>query len=61
MRRQRDERRREIAAAALELLAEGGPRQLTTRNLGARVDMDGSSLFRHFGNKGEILHAAIDL
>ena len=23
--------------------------------------MDGSSLFQHFGNKGEILHAAIDL
>jgi len=46
--------------AALELLAEGGPRQLTARNLGARVGMDGSSLFRHFENKGAILHAAID-
>lgn len=60
MRKQHKERREEIAAAALELLAEEGPRQLTARNLGARVGMDGSSLFRHFENKAEILHAAID-
>jgi AcrR family transcriptional regulator len=60
MRKQHDERRAEIAAAALELLAEEGPRQLTARRLGARVGMDGSSLFRHFENKAAILHAALD-
>ncbi|MDH5493954.1 MAG: TetR/AcrR family transcriptional regulator [Myxococcales bacterium] len=60
MRRQGAERREQIAAAALELLAEQGPRELTARNLGARVGMDGSSLFRHFENKAGILHAAID-
>lgn len=61
MRKQHKERRSEIAAAALAILAEEGPRQLTARNLGARVGMDGSSLFRHFKNKGAILHAAIDV
>lgn len=60
MRKHHDIRREEIAAAALELLAKEGPRQLTARNLGARVGMDGSSLFRHFENKAGILHAAID-
>lgn len=61
MRKQHSQRREEIARAALSILAEGGPRQLTARNLGARVCMDGSSLFRHFENKAAILHAAIDL
>lgn len=61
MRKQHEERREEIAAAALAILAEEGPRQLTARNLGARVGVDGSSLFRHFANKAEILHVAIDL
>ena len=61
MRKQSEERRAEIAAAALAILAEEGPRQLTARNLGARVGMDGSSLFRHFENKAAILHAAIDV
>lgn len=60
MRKQREIRQEEIAAAALELLAEEGPRQLTVRNLGARVGLDGSSLFRHFDTKAAILHAAID-
>lgn len=61
MRKQHEERKEEIAAAALAILAEEGPRQLTARNLGARVGMDGSSLFRHFENKAAILHAAIDV
>ena len=61
MRKQYAERREEIAAAALVILAEEGPRRLTARNLGARVGMDGSSLFRHFANKSAILHAAIDV
>lgn len=61
MRKARQERRAEIASAALVLLAEQGPRQLTARNLGAMVGMDGSSLFRHFPNKAAILHAAIDV
>lgn len=61
MRKQHEERKGEIAAAALAILAEEGPRQLTARNLGARVGMDGSSLFRHFENKAAILHAAIDV
>lgn len=61
MRKQHEERREEIAAAALAILAEEGPRQLTARNLGERVGMDGSSLFRHFENKTAILHAALDL
>jgi AcrR family transcriptional regulator len=61
MRKQHDQRKDEIAAAALAILAEEGPRQLTARNLGVRVGMDGSSLFRHFESKGHILHAALDL
>lgn len=61
MRKQHEVRREEIATAALVILAEEGPRQLTARNLGARVGLDGSSLFRHFENKAAILHAALDL
>jgi len=60
MRKHHELRRDEIATAALQLLAEEGPRQLTARNLGARVGMDGSSLFRHFKDKAEIFHAALD-
>lgn len=60
MRKDSEIRREEIASAALEILAEEGPRQLTARNLGAKVGMDGSSLFRHFENKAAILHAALD-
>ena len=60
MRKQHEARAAEIAAAALLILAEEGPRQLTARNLGARVGMDGSSLFRHFESKAAILHAALD-
>ena len=60
MRKSHQRRRAEIAAAALEVLASGGPRQLTARKLGAAVGMDGSSLFRHFENKAAILHAALD-
>lgn len=60
MRKQHQERKEEIARAAIAILAEEGPRQLTARNLGARVGMDGSSLFRHFENKAGILHAALD-
>jgi AcrR family transcriptional regulator len=60
MRKTKEIRQDEIAAAALKLLSEEGPQQLTARNLGQRVGMDGSSLFRHFENKGQILHAALD-
>lgn len=59
-RKQHHERRDQIAAAALQILAEQGPHHLTARNLGERVGMDGSSLFRHFKDKAEILHAALD-
>jgi AcrR family transcriptional regulator len=60
MRKKTEIRQDEIAAAALALLSEEGPQQLTARSLGQRVGMDGSSLFRHFENKGAILHAALD-
>jgi AcrR family transcriptional regulator len=54
------ERRRQIAEAALDIIAEQGVHQLTTLEIARRVGIADGSLFRHFADKKEIVAAAID-
>jgi len=49
-----------IIEAAIELLAVHGFTGMTMRQLGARVGLDNSSLYRHFRSKSDVIHAAID-
>lgn len=57
--RSRAERRREIAEAALQLLAEQGPHAWTTALLAERVGVAEATLFKHFDNKADILLTAV--
>lgn len=54
------ERRRQIAQEALRLLAERGPAGLTLHALGDALGVSDAALLRHFKDKREIVHAAID-
>lgn len=54
------ERRRQIAEAALDIIATEGVHHLTTINIAHRVGIADGSLFRHFASKEEIVAAAID-
>jgi AcrR family transcriptional regulator len=55
------ERRRQIAEAALDIIATRGVHQLTTQEIAARVGVTDGSLFRHFESKQAIVAAAIDV
>ncbi|TXD37117.1 TetR/AcrR family transcriptional regulator [Lujinxingia vulgaris] len=55
------ERRRQIASAALKIVAEGGLHQLTTAALAERVGLAEGTIFRHFHDKAEILAVATEL
>jgi AcrR family transcriptional regulator len=59
VRRSGEERREQIAEAALRLLAEGGAQRLTAVELGRAVGLRDASLFRHFPSKEAIVDAAI--
>lgn len=59
-RRPTEERRRQIADAALDLIAEEGLGRFTTQAIAARVGLTDGSLFRHFPTKEAIVHAALD-
>ncbi len=59
VRRSAEERREQIADAALRLLAEGGAQRLTAVELGRAVGLRDASLFRHFASKEAIVEAAI--
>lgn len=54
-------RRRQIAEAALELIAEVGLDGFTTRAVAARVQITDGAIFRHFERKQDIVLAAMDL
>jgi AcrR family transcriptional regulator len=54
-----EQRRDEITAAALRILAEDGLHALTTAALARRVGLSEASLFRHFRSKEDILLAAV--
>ena len=56
-----DVRRRQIAEAALDVIAERGLGCFTAKAVADRVGIADGSIFRHFANKQEIVLAAMDL
>lgn len=55
----REERREEIIAATLAILADEGMHAWTTSALADRVGVSEAAIFKHFESKGEILTAAL--
>jgi AcrR family transcriptional regulator len=55
-----DERKRQIARVVLEIVAERGAQHLTASEIARRVGVSDAALFRHFGDKSEIVDAAIE-
>lgn len=55
-----DERRREVADAALEIIAQKGISTLTTASIARAVGLTPGALFRHFASIEEILVLAVD-
>lgn len=53
-------RRRQIAEAALGLIASQGPRRLSIAAVARRVGLVPSGIYRHFKNKDELLDAVLD-
>jgi AcrR family transcriptional regulator len=56
-----EQRRPQIAAAALKVIAEKGLSGFTTRSISQEVGLAEGTIFRHFENKEDIVRAAIDL
>jgi TetR/AcrR family tetracycline transcriptional repressor len=52
--------RQAIAEAGLELLAEGGMDNLSTRKLASRLGVKSASLYHHFRNKQQLLDEIAD-
>jgi AcrR family transcriptional regulator len=61
MRKTRDERRTEIAAAALKIVGEYGVAGTTMERIAGEVGISGPALYKHFSGRFEILEAAMDL
>jgi AcrR family transcriptional regulator len=61
MRKNREERRAEIAAAALKIVGEYGVEGLTMARVAGAVGISGPALYKHFSGRSEILEAAMDL
>lgn len=55
-----DERRRQIAEAALLILASQGAHRLTAMEIGHAIGVSDAAVFRHFRDKDAIVAAAID-
>ncbi len=55
-----EQRRPQIAAAALKIIAEHGLGGFTTRSLSREVGLAEGTIFRHFESKKDIVRAAID-
>ncbi|HQR72457.1 MAG TPA: TetR/AcrR family transcriptional regulator, partial [Burkholderiaceae bacterium] len=53
--------RRSIAEAALRLIDAHGLPELSMRRLGAGLGVEAMAIYHHFGNKGELLDAVLDL
>lgn len=60
-RRSTEERQRQIAEVALELISEEGVVGFTTAALSERVGLAEGTIFRHFSSKQDIALAAIEL
>ncbi len=54
------ERRREIADAAIKIIGERGLRECTAAQLAHEVGITDGTIFRHFKDKHEIILAALD-
>jgi AcrR family transcriptional regulator len=54
------ERRREIADAAIKILSERGLRECTAAQIASEVGITDGTIFRHFKDKNEIILAALD-
>lgn len=54
-----DERRRQIADAALQILASQGAHRVTAMEIATAVGISDAAVFRHFRDKNEIIAAAI--
>lgn len=52
--------REQVLDAALELADEGGLAAVTMAGVGARLGVEGMSLYRHIGNKEEMLNGLVD-
>jgi AcrR family transcriptional regulator len=61
IRRSGEERRSEVAEAALKIIARDGLRGFTTSALAQEVGIAEGTIFRHFGSKEEIVLAAIEI
>ncbi len=60
-RRSGEERRKEIAEVTLQLIASLGLQGTTVKRIAEQVGMEAPSLYAHFRNRQEMLHAALDL
>lgn len=61
MRKSREKRRAEIAAAALKVVGEHGVQGATMSRIAEAVGISGPALYKHFSGRAEILEAAMDL
>src|SRR6188508_705567 len=52
--------RDQVLDAALEIADEGGLAAVTMANVGARLGVEAMSLYRHIGNKEEMLDGLVD-
>lgn len=55
-----ENRRKQIAEAALKVISESGLSRFTTAEIAKEVGVTDGAMFRHFANKEEIVLAAID-
>ena len=60
MRKSREERRTEVAAAALKIVGEYGVQGATMARIAGEVGISGPALYKHFDSRAEILEAALD-
>jgi AcrR family transcriptional regulator len=61
MRKTREERRLEIADAALRIVGEYGVQGATMSRIAETIGISAPALYKHFENRTEILEAAMDL
>ncbi|MCA9595441.1 MAG: TetR/AcrR family transcriptional regulator [Myxococcales bacterium] len=60
VRKPTEERRREIAAAAIKIIGERGLREFTAAQLAEEVGIKDATIFRHFKDMNEVKEAALD-
>jgi AcrR family transcriptional regulator len=59
-RKSTEERRREIADAAIKIIGERGLREFTAAHLASEVGIKDGTIFRHFKDMSEIARAVLD-